>query len=86
MDEQLQLVPSTNAAYLDTRAIYTRKNKTRYSSRLIFPRINGPTDSESEVESDDEFLCWIWRRLKSFSDLESSPDHARLITKIINEK
>ena len=30
-------------------------------ARLIFPRINGRivSDSESEVESDDEFLSWI---------------------------
>ena len=62
MDEQLQLVPSIDAAYLDT-----------------------VSDSESEFDSDDEFELDL-ETIEKFSYLESSPDHARLITKIMNEK
>ena len=62
MDEQLQLVPSINAAHLDT-----------------------VSDSESEFDSDDEFELDL-ETIEKFSYLESSPDHARLITKIMNEK
>ena len=62
MDEQLQLVPSTNAIYLDT-----------------------VSDSESEFDSDDEFELDL-ETIEKFSYLENSPDHARLITKIMNEK
>jgi len=62
MDEQLQLVPSTDAAYLDT-----------------------VSDSESEFDSDDEFELDL-ETIEKFSYLESSPDHARLITKIMTEK
>ena len=62
MDEQLHLVPSIDAAYLDT----------------VF-------DSESEFDSDDEFELDL-ETIEKFSYLESSPDHARLITKIMNEK
>ena len=62
LDEQLQLVPSTDAAYLDT-----------------------VSDSESEFDSDDEFELDL-ETIEKFSYLESSPDHARLIAKIMNEK
>lgn len=62
MDEQLQLVPSIDATYLDT-----------------------VSDSESEFDSDDEFELDL-ETIEKFSYLESSPDHARLITKIMNEK
>ena len=62
MDGQLQLVPSIDAAHLDT-----------------------VSDSESEFDSDDEFELDL-ETIEKFSYLESSPDHARLITKIMSEK
>ena len=47
--------------------------------------LDSVSDSESEVESDDEFELDL-ETIEKFSYLESSPDHARLITKIMNEK
>lgn len=64
LDEHLQLVPSTDAAYLDTVS---------------------DSDSGSEFDSDDEYELDL-ETIEKFSYLESSPDHARLIAKIMNEK
>ena len=43
------------------------------------------SDSDFEDDSDDEFELDL-ETIEKFSDLESSPDHTRLITKIMMEK
>ena len=43
------------------------------------------SDSESDGQSDDEYQLDL-ETIEKFSELESSPDHAQLITKLLMEK
>ena len=76
-EEQIQLVPPTDPAY------YLEGDCDSH------PRDDDDDDENSESDfeddSDEEFELDL-ETIEKFSDLESSPDHAQLITKIMMEK
>ena len=75
--EQLQLVPPTDPAYyLDEDCDSDLRDDDDDDEN---------SESDFEDDSEDEFELDL-ETIEKFSDLESSPDHAQLITKIMMEK
>ena len=77
--EQLQLVPPTDPAYyLDEDCDSDLRDDDDDDD-------DENSESDFEDDSEDEFELDL-ETIEKFSDLESSPDHAQLITKIMMEK
>ena len=75
--EQLQLVPPTDPAYyLDEDCDSDLRDDDDDDEN---------SESDFEDDSEDEFELDL-ETIEKFSDLESSPDHTQLITKIMMEK
>lgn len=76
--EQIQLVPPTDPAYyLDEDCDSDQRDDDDDDDEN--------SESDFEDDSEDEFELDL-ETIEKFSDLESSPDHAQLITKIMMEK
>ena len=96
-----QLCIGENATADNTSIIATLKdqdtaptlaNHLTMEQLQLVPPANDPnayladeSDSESDSQSDDEYQLDL-ETIENFSELESSPDHAQLITKLLMEK